>query len=137
VNQETAPFDQARLTLGFGGLLVERLISETPFGGLALGVLAGGGSWTLHLIETAQGDFRKLVENPPRYAELERGFWFALPYLAFEAKLIDFLGLRISGGYGITIGLGDWKLPDGQPVPGGPLGSAAFPSFQLMLVFGG
>jgi len=131
------PFDQVRLGVGLGGLLAERLISEEPWGGFTLGVLAGGGGWTLQLIESVQGDFRDLIENPPRYVELERGFWFALPYLSFETLVFEFIGLKLIGGYGLTISLEDWKLPDGRPVPGGPLGMALLPFVQLMLVFGG
>jgi hypothetical protein len=102
-----------------------------------LGILAGGGGWQLKLIETVSGSFSDLVRDPPHFVDFERGFWFALPYIAFEAKLLDFMGLRMSGGYGITVSLGDWELPGGQPVPGGPFGSTLFPFFQLMLVFGG
>jgi len=129
--------DQVRLSIGLGGMLAEQLLIEGRAGGLILGILVGGGGWALELIETTSGSFSDIVKDPPRFVDLERGFWFALPYLAFEAKLLDFIGLRASAGYGLTISLSDWELPGGQPVPGGPLGSVLFPYLQLMLVFGG
>lgn len=137
VRREDTPFNQVRLSIGLGGLLAEQLVSETAFGGFVLGILAGGGGWTLQLLESVQGDFRDLIENPPRYVELERGFWFALPYLSFETLVFEFIGLKLIGGYGLTISLEDWKLPDGRPVPGGPLGMTLLPFVQFMLVFGG
>lgn len=131
------PFTQARLGVVLAGLLAERLAAEEAWGGLSLGLLAGRGRWTLRLVQSVRGDFDALLDDPPRYVQLERGFWFALPYVSVESAFFEFLGIKALGGVGLTLSLEDWELPDGLPVPGGPLGTVVLPFVQLMLVFGG
>lgn len=132
-----SPFDQAMISLSFGGFLIERLMGQTGGVGIAFGAVLGGGSWTLEFSEQVQGGFQEIISAPPHYLKLERPFWNVLPYLAVELKWLDFLGARVSAGYGLSLSFDDWKLPGGQSAPGGPLKSVGFPFVQLMLVFGG
>lgn len=132
-----SPFDRAKIELSIGGLLVERLLAQTGGLGVAFGAILGGGSWALEFSEQVNGGFREIIAEPPHYLKLERSFWQALPYLAVEWKWLDFLGARVSAGYGLSLSFGDWELPGGQSAPGGPLESMGFPFVRLMFVFGG
>lgn len=129
-------FDRLTLTLGGGGLLVDQVVTEADRGGLSLGLVIGGGNWSLRLEKGAQGHFEDLVRQPLSL-ELNRSFWFAMPYANGELKVLEFMGLRVGAGFWFALSFEDWKLPNGQTATGGPLKSAFFPVLQLMLVFGG
>ncbi|GEM_PF-4067707 len=128
--------EEVSISLGLGGLLLEKLLAETAQGGVSFGAILGGGSWELQLRGPVQGDFASLVQNPPRQLKLERPFWFVLPYLSVEWKVFPFAGVRLKAGYGLALSFEEWKH-DGDPVPGGPLRSVGFPAVELMLIFGG
>ena len=131
----TSEMEEVSISLGLGGLLLEKLLAETEQGGLSFGTVLGGGSWELQLRGPARGDFASLVRNPPKQLKLERPFWFVFPYLSLEWKVFPFAGVRLKAGYGFALSFEEWKH-DGDPVPGGPLRSVGFPTVEFMLIFG-
>jgi hypothetical protein len=136
-SQEKAEFDHVSLDLGWGGFLMDQLLFEDQWGGLSVGLVLGGGEWTLRVSKDVQGDFKDLIIKPPLYLELHRSFWLALPYVSMEFRILGFMGLRVGAGYWLSLSTGEWKLPDERVVPGGPLKTMVFPVFQLMVIFGG
>jgi hypothetical protein len=130
-------FDRAALSLGYGGAMLERLVSESGNVGFSLGAVLGGGEWGLQLSKTPLGSFEDLLLNPPVSLALHRSFWFVLPYVSAEFKILDFAGMRVGVGFWQALSFDDWRLSDGQSVVGGPLKSTGCPVFQLMLVLGG
>ncbi len=129
-------FSRLTLKLGGGGFLMDRLIADTDQGGVSLGAVIGGGEWTVRLSKNAQGSFSEIVRQPVSL-EMHRSFWFASPYVSAEFRIFDFVGLRASAGYWVTLSFEDWKVQDGPVAVGGPLRNVGFPFLQLMLVFGG
>jgi len=136
--QDSSEFDQASLSLHYSGLLLEQLAATSQSVGVALslGTVVGQGDWALQLSKTPTGEFGSLISHPLSL-QLRRSFLFALPYLNLEFKLLPFAGLRMGGGWLITLSLDDWRLPSGQTVSGGPLQSLSAPVFQLMIIIGG
>lgn len=130
-------FDRASLSLSYSGLLLEQLVSEGQNMGFLLGAIVGGGEWGLRMSKSPPGGFEDLILHPAASLELRRSFWFALPYISAEFRLLSFVGLRVGAGFWGALSLDDWRLSDGQSAAGGPLKSAGFPVFQLMLIFGG
>ena len=128
-------FDQVTLDVSMGGFQIESLVAEHDGFGLSLGALLGRGGWTLTLTRNVSGAFSEIADEPAML-EMDRSFWFAMPFASVEYKFIPFMGLRLGGGMGATLSFGDWHVSSGPVAPNGPLKNTLFPVIQVMVVFG-
>jgi hypothetical protein len=134
---EKAEFDRVTLELGWGGFMMDQVLVDGRLGAVTVGMVLGGGGWTLQVSKDAQGNFGDLIVKPPLYLELHRSFWMAMPFASIELKILEFMGVRLGGGYWLSLSTEEWKFSDDRTAPGGPLKTMIFPVFQLMVIFGG
>ncbi len=123
----------AKLSIGFGGFMLERGLSSGERYSLALGAVIGGGDAALDLLDHRSSSFDDAVSNPAN-TSLTRGFFGVQAYAGLEFALLDWIMLKVSLGYLWTFGE-PWQQA-GLALTGPPESLSA-PSVQVMIAFGG
>ncbi len=122
----------AKLSLSFGGFLAEYLLSSQSKYELTVGVLVGGGSAELRLLDHRSKDIQDAILNPPNIL-LERGFFMVHPLAGVQFPLNKWLALRFLGGYLWTFGE-NWKQ-EGKELSGASARISGW-TLQVLLMFG-
>ncbi len=123
----------ATLSIGFGGLMIERgLFAGTGYS-LSLGAVIGGGGADLDLLDHRSTSFDEAISNPAN-TTLTRGFFGVQAYAGLELMLLDWIILKVNLGYLWTFGE-PWQQ-GGLPLVGPPENFSA-PLVQAMVAFGG
>lgn len=132
-------FDNVQFSFDIQGLWIERFIQEAPLGGLSIGALLGWANMELRLVQSKTGSFEEYVKNPPLKLSMNRSLWFAQPFVSAEFQVLEFMAIKVTGGYWQGLDFGEWHVSDGdeEAVPGGPMKSLGFPYVQFMILFGG
>lgn len=123
----------AKLSIGFGGFMIERGLSAGPGYSLSVGAVIGGGGADLELLDHRSSSFEDAISNPANTA-LTRGFFGLQAYAGLEFALLDWIMLKLSLGYLWTFGE-PWQQA-GLPLIGPPETLSA-PLVQVMIAFGG
>jgi hypothetical protein len=132
-----SPFDSVQLSFDIQGFWVESFISEAPMGGVSVGALLGWADIELRLVQDFSGSFEEFIKSPPLKFSMSRDLWFVQPFVSAEIQVLEFMALKVTGGYWQGLSFGEWHLSDGQSVPGGPMKNIGFPYLQFMILFGG
>jgi len=123
----------ATLSLGFGGLLVERGISTGQKNSLTIGIVMGGGGADLNLTDHRATTFEGAVADVPSLY-VTREFFAIEPYVGLEIPILSWVMLKARLGYLFTFG-GRWQI-EGYELPGPPH-SFSCPVISIMVAFGG
>lgn len=123
----------AKLSLGFGGFLIERGLLARKSYSFSMGLMIGGGSAELALLDHRSSSFGDAIANPPN-TQLLREFFAVEAYAGVELALLEWVLLKVNLGYLWTFG-GPWRQ-EGFPLPGPPRSLSA-PLLQITLIFGG
>jgi len=123
----------AKLSLGFGGLFVERGLFAGERYSLSVGAVIGGGGADLTLLDHRLGSFEEAIAEPSGM-RFTRGFFAVETHLGLEISLLDWLMLKVNAGYLWTFG-GPWQQ-EGSLLPGPPESLNA-PLVRVMIAFGG
>jgi hypothetical protein len=123
----------AKLSLGFGGFLIERGLFAGERYSLSVGAVIGGGGADLTLLDHRSASFEDAIANPSG-TRLTRGFFAVETHFGLEVALLDWIMLRVDVGYLWTFG-GSWEQ-EGSPLLGPPESLSA-PLVRFMIAFGG
>lgn len=123
----------AKLSLGFGGFFVGYGLYSSDAYDVMVGVLLGGGGVELRLLDHRSESFETAITSPSNTV-LQRGFFALQPQLSVALSILEWLSVRISGGYLLTLG-GSWEQ-DGKELVGPPASFNAW-VVQAMVSFGG
>ena len=123
----------AKLSLGFGGFFIGYGLYSGDAYDVMVGTLLGGGGAELSLLDHRSEGFERAITSPPNTV-LQRGFFALQPQLSVAFPIFEWLSLRVSGGYLLTLG-GSWEQ-DGQELMGPPANFNAW-VVQVMISFGG
>ncbi|MGB2983865.1 MAG: hypothetical protein WBC63_08420 [Candidatus Bipolaricaulia bacterium] len=113
----------ARMSFTFGGGLLEWGISTGDLSSIAFGVMLGGGTSVLTLVDHLPESFEDALLIPFR-TKLDRWLYAIEPFVSTHGAVFDWLDLRLRAGYLFTIGCA-WKAEEAAysyPIPafGGP-----------------
>jgi hypothetical protein len=127
-----------RLTNGYTAALVDYAIPVLPRFTIAPGVMLGGGTTTLTLVQSRENPaftdffdtttYNSDVFNPNRQSTISNSHLFAFPLVSLEYALTQFIMLRVGAGYAMELEFGGdptWEDEQGHPVSGVPEISAA------------
>lgn len=122
----------ARLSLSYGGFLIEYGELVTESFGLSIGGLLGVGDANLQLGVRPVDDFNSALLKP-HGTSLSKEFFVIKLYVGGEFFPLKGLRVRATAGYLWTVGVTNWKA-DSKEVPG-PLENFSAPLVQLMIFF--
>lgn len=123
----------ATLSIGFGGVMIERGLFAGEGYSLSLGAVIGGGGADLDLLDHRSTSFEDAIRNPAN-TSLTRGFFAIQTYAGLEFTLLDWIMLKVNLGYLWTFGE-PWQQA-GIPLIGPPESLSA-PLVQVLVTFGG
>jgi hypothetical protein len=123
----------ATLSIGFGGVMIERGINTGQRNNLSIGVIIGGGGADLNLTDHRATTFEGAVADVPSLY-ITREFFTFQPYVGVEIPVLSWIMLKAQLGYVFTFG-GEWQI-EGYELPGPPKSFNA-PVISIMVAFGG
>lgn len=119
--------------LAYGGIMVEKAVSNDEELTVVLGTLLGFGSLDLRFVSGIPGTFAEAVANP-FVSSMSKEFFALQPYVAFESKPFPWMWARFQLGFLWT--LADQWAFEGAEFAGPPRALGGLTA-SLMLRFGG
>lgn len=121
------------LDLAYGGMMVEKAVSNDDEFTVVLGTLLGFGSLDLRFISDIPVSFEDAVANP-FVSSMSKEFFAVQPYIAFESKPFSWMWARFHLGFLWTLA-DQWAFEDAEFA--GPPRTLGGLTASLMLRFGG
>jgi len=119
--------------LAYGGIMVEKAVSNDDEFTVVLGTLLGLGSLDLRFISDIPVSFEDAVANP-FVSSMSKEFFAVQPYIAFESKPFSWMWARLQLGFLWTLA-DQWTFEDAEFA--GPPRTLGGLTASLMLRFGG
>ncbi len=114
---------------GYSVLMLKHLV-VTPM----LGIGGNGYSITSEN-RNYPGNFQEFLQGPGPTSSIEFSNFSLAPMLDILIP-VEFIGVRLCGGYTYTTGTPEWEFPGGGILPGGPDVAAGSPFASLSIAFG-
>ena len=126
--------EEAILTLGYGGFLLERGIYNKNNMDIALHSLIGGGGMELEIVHNIPEDIEDGIGSP-HGSYLKKEFFAIQPGVNYHYQFVDNMGLDLSVGYLLTHDFGgEWNLGDHSVESN--MENISGPTFNLQFSFG-
>jgi hypothetical protein len=123
----------AKLSVGFGGVLIGYGLSTSDKYDLTVWLLIGGGGAELTLLDHRSDRFEAAISNSPNTV-LKRSFFALQPQVTLGLAILKWLSVRLAAGYLLTLG-SSWDQA-GNELAGPPANFNGW-TIQAMFSFGG